>query len=125
MKILELLNELSKRYADLNKTVSMCYLIGSNEMFVENMIIGRNIYLGRMFFNACYHANRKGVSLVDAQKELILAGEEVICIQLGDIYFAPATSDGVIFSKDLKLMRKSYWAIKGVNYQIERKNLVN
>ena len=121
MKILELLNELSKSYADLNGTLSMCYLIGSNEMFVENMIIGRNLYLGRMFFDSCYHANRKGISLVDAQKELILASKEVVCIQLGSIYFAPGTSDSIIFSKDLKLMKKSYWAIKGVNYQVEKK----
>lgn len=118
---MDLLNDLARGYANLNETLSMCYLVGSNEMFIENMIVGENLYLKRMIFDSCYKANRTGESLIDAQKELILAGEEVICIQLGGIYFAPATSDGILFSKDLELLRKSKWAIKGVNYQIEKK----
>ncbi|MFA5131251.1 MAG: hypothetical protein WC467_02390 [Patescibacteria group bacterium] len=118
MKISNLLNELAKSYVNLNKTLSMCYLADSYEMFVENMIVGENLYSGRMLFEACYEANENKVNLIDAQKELLISNGEILCVQLGDIYFVPGQSDSILFSKDLELLKKSYWAIKGVDYKL-------
>ncbi|MEI6835681.1 MAG: hypothetical protein WCK59_02510 [Candidatus Falkowbacteria bacterium] len=117
---MNLLKDLSKIYANLNEAVSMCYLVGSNEMFVENMIVGQSLYLGRTLFDSCYQAKDAGISLIDAQKELIVSNQEALVIMLGDLYFAPTISDGIMFGKDLALLRKSYWAIKGINYRIEK-----
>ena len=117
MKIIDLLKELSDGYSNLNGTLSMCYLVSSNEVFVENMIIGQNLYLGRTLFDACYKANAKGDNLVGAHKELIISDTEVLCIQLGNMYFVPGITTGIIFSKDFELLKKSYWVIKGVNYK--------
>lgn len=117
MKIIGLIQYLLESYRNLNPTLLMRYVVASNEMLVENMIIGRELYLSRMYFDTCYKAEE---NLVYTLKELIISDNEVKCIQIGDMYFAPSLFDGgsILFSKDLEIIKTSLSAIKGVDYKL-------
>ena len=126
MKIIGLIQDLLESYENLNSTLLMRYVVGHNEMLVENMIIGTELYLGRLLFDACYKANAAKEDLAFALKELIISDKEVMCIQIGDMYFVPSFADGgsILFGKDLEMIKASLSAIKGVEYKLQRMSAI-
>ncbi len=119
MIILDFLRELAAVYATLNPTVTLCYHMGDNELFVGNIF---GTFAQKIPSEQYEH---KPLNSEGAFKQLIncwTADKKVVkCVYVDGMYFIPGNIDeAIIFGKDLHVLIKDSWMIEGVSYEIVR-----
>lgn len=120
-KIISFFKELASTYAELNPSLSMCYHMEDKEMYLGNCFgEGGGVIMRTKEFEKLPEDKTERHSQF---KELIIDWEtkKVKCFFVDGMYFIPGKmDDAVIFGKDILVVVKDAWMIKGVGYEITK-----
>lgn len=121
-KIISFFKELASTYASLNPSLSMCYHMTDNEMYLGGVFGNIGIQLkGDYSFEGIL--NEIPMKRDPLFEELIINWDEkkVKCFFVDGMYFLPGKCDNaIIFGKDLHTVTANSWMIQQVNYKIIR-----
>lgn len=126
MLILNFLKELALRNKELNPTISMCYHMSDEELYIGNLYGDGH---GMRLHDATIRNTIKCPdNYTEAFAELFFATEsteprKVKCLHVDGMYFIPGGCDeAIIWAKDLEILIKNNWMIEGVTYEVIKLN---